>query len=102
MSDLIQSPYTCYWHFERIVNTLRIHLCVISKYYKLFKLEFLFPSSNGIRFLNSNKITFNNIEPGKYLIAERILIFSQENNSDVIVVDVNVNNITWKRLTLTF
>ncbi|CAF2358097.1 unnamed protein product [Rotaria sp. Silwood2] len=102
MNDLIQSPYTCYWHFERIVNTLRIHLCVISKYDKLFKLEFLFPSSNGIRFLNSNKIIFNDIELGKYLMAERILMFSQENNSDVLVVDVNVNNITWKKLTLIF
>jgi hypothetical protein len=35
-------------------------------------------------------------------MAERILIFSQENNSDVLVVDVSVNNITWKRITLTF
>jgi hypothetical protein len=35
-------------------------------------------------------------------MTERILIFSQENNSDVLVVDVNVNNITWKRITLTF
>ncbi|CAF0721845.1 unnamed protein product [Rotaria sp. Silwood1] len=102
MNDFIQSPYTCYWHFETIVNSLHIHLCVVSKYYKLFKLEFLFPSSNGIRYLNSNKIIFNDIEVGKYLMAERILMFSQENHSDVLVVDVNVNNITWKRLTLTF
>jgi hypothetical protein len=34
-------------------------------------------------------------------MAERILVFSQENNFDKLVVDVNVNNITWKRLTLT-
>ncbi len=35
-------------------------------------------------------------------MAERILIFSQETNSNVLVVDVNLNNITWKRITLTF
>jgi len=34
-------------------------------------------------------------------MAERILVFSQENNFDKLVVDVNVNNITWKRITLT-
>ncbi|CAF3328118.1 unnamed protein product [Rotaria socialis] len=100
--DLIQSPYTCFWHFERIVNTLHINLCVQAKYYQISKLEFLFPASNDIRFLNSNKIIFDKIEVGKYLMAQRILMFSQENNSDVIVVDISINNIQWKRLTLTF
>ncbi|CAF1168685.1 unnamed protein product [Adineta steineri] len=38
------------------------------------------------------------IEQGEYVMAERIVIFSQGNNSDVLVVD----NITWKRITLTF
>ncbi|CAF4179399.1 unnamed protein product [Adineta steineri] len=38
------------------------------------------------------------IEQGTYVMAERIVIFSQRNNSDVLVVD----NITWKRITLTF
>ncbi|CAF4010830.1 unnamed protein product, partial [Adineta steineri] len=38
------------------------------------------------------------IEQGKYVMAERIVIFSQGNNSDVLVVD----NITWKIITLTF
>ncbi|CAF2042514.1 unnamed protein product [Rotaria magnacalcarata] len=100
--DLVQLPYTCFWHFERIVNTLRINLCVQAKYYQISKLEFSFPTSNDIRFLNSNKIIFDKIEVGKYLMAERILMFSQENNSDIIVVDIRVNNIQWKRLTLTF
>ncbi|CAF4047386.1 unnamed protein product, partial [Adineta steineri] len=101
-SDLIQSPYTCDWHFERMANTLHIRLCVLSKYYKILQLQFLFPTSNGIRFLNSNKIIFNDIEQGEYVMAERIVIFSKGNNSDVLVVDVSVDNITWKRITLTF
>ncbi|UJR26188.1 hypothetical protein I4U23_007531 [Adineta vaga] len=109
-NDLIQSPYTCDWHFERFANTLHIHLCISSIYYKIFQLEFRFPSSTGLRFLNSNKILFKDviirtfvfIEPGKYFMAERILIFSQGDNSDVLVVDVSVNNIAWKSLTLTF
>ncbi|CAF4095259.1 unnamed protein product [Adineta steineri] len=41
---------------------------------------------------------FIKIEQGEYVMAERIVIFSQGNNSDVLVVD----NITWKRITLTF
>ncbi|CAF1072465.1 unnamed protein product, partial [Adineta steineri] len=41
---------------------------------------------------------FIKIEQGTYVMAERIVIFSQRNNSDVLVVD----NITWKRITLTF
>ncbi|CAF0828374.1 unnamed protein product [Adineta steineri] len=38
------------------------------------------------------------IEQGTYVMAERFVIFSQGNNSDVLVVD----NITWKRITITF
>lgn len=34
-------------------------------------------------------------------MAERVGIFSQENYSNVLVVDVNVNNIPWKRINLT-
>ncbi|CAF0978718.1 unnamed protein product [Adineta ricciae] len=85
--DLIQSPYTCDWHFKKLANTLHIRLCVSSKYYKICQLEFRFPSSNGIRFLNSNRILFSDIEPGKYCTAERVLIFSQGDSSDVLVVD---------------
>jgi len=35
-------------------------------------------------------------------MAERILIFSQENYSDRIIVDVNINNLIWKKMTLIF
>ncbi len=34
-------------------------------------------------------------------MAERVGIFSKENYSNVLVVDVNVNNIPWKRINLT-
>ncbi|CAF0832799.1 unnamed protein product [Adineta steineri] len=42
--------------------------------------------------------TTTSIEQGKYAMAECIVIFSQGNNFDVHAVD----NITWKRITLTF
>ncbi|CAF1417876.1 unnamed protein product [Adineta steineri] len=42
--------------------------------------------------------TTTSTEQGEYVMAERIVIFSQVNNFDVHVVD----NITWKRITLTF
>ena len=58
LSDLIQSPYRCFWHFERLSQTFHIHLCVQSKSYSLDKLEFLFFPSEDCRFLNSNKILF--------------------------------------------
>jgi hypothetical protein len=35
-------------------------------------------------------------------MAERIFIFSQENSSDKLLVDVNINNLIWKKIILTF
>ncbi|CAF1188491.1 unnamed protein product [Adineta steineri] len=68
------------------------------------------PTLNGIPFLNSNKIIFNDVrmlninilifrlQQGEYVMAERIVTSSQGNNFDVHIFD----NITWKRITLTF
>ena len=59
LNELVQSPYTCYWHCKKSSNTLSIQLCVVVNFDYVSKLEFLFPLLNGIRYLNSNKIIFN-------------------------------------------
>ena len=58
---LLQSPFLCSWHFEKLARTLHIHLCVQGKCSQLDKLEFLFVSTEEIRFLNSHKILFENV-----------------------------------------
>lgn len=71
---LLQTPFLCSWHFEKLAKTLHIHLCVQGNYSPLEKLEFLFVPTNEIRFLNSHKILFENVSE-ILLLRYRLEIF---------------------------